>query len=218
MSAAPEPSVPPPRPAPHPSRPPPPEPGPALPEPGPALPEPGSPAPWLAEPFPHLAVVAQAGAGFLLLGLAGSAGRASLGTAAVLPIVILGLAVMPGLISAPALVVLHQHGGRSASPEVVLRALVEAWMEAGRVAGGLASVVLFFSLTSLMGTELLFVSLGLAGLLGLSAARRRLRQAEQAVAKSPRGIGVLLWGWSVLTLLIGARLTWMAITWLQQAR
>jgi hypothetical protein len=160
--------------------------------------------------------IAQAGAGFLLLGLAGAAGRGTPQAAIVLPAVILGLAVLPGLIGAPALLVLHQHQSSAASPAKLIQALTEAWMEAGRLAGGLASVVLFFALTSMLGTELLFYALALAGWLGLGAARRRLRQVEHAAGGRPQRLGALLWAWTLLTTLIGARLTWMAIHWLRE--
>lgn len=178
--------------------------------------EPHPPAPWTAEPFPGPWRVAQAGAGFLLLGLAGAAGRGSLQAGLVLPVVILGLAVLPGIISAPALLVLHQFQGLAASPAKLLHALSEAWMEAGRVAGGLASVVLFFALTSLLGTKLLLLSLALAGWLGLAAARRRLGEVEHAAGGVARGLRGLLWTWTLLTTLIGARLAWMALLWLRE--
>jgi len=187
---------------------------PAMAAPPPAVREP--PAPWTAEPFPSPLRIAQAGAGFLLLGLAGAAGKGTLQAGLLLPLVILGLAVLPGIISAPALLVLHQFHGMAATPHRVIHALTEAWMEAGRLAGGLASVVLFFALTSMLGTELLFYGLALAGWLGLNAARRRLRQVEHAAGGNPRGAAGLLWGWTLLTTLIGARLTWMAVHWLQE--
>jgi hypothetical protein len=182
----------------------------------PPRPEPTPPAPWTAEAFPSAARVLQAGAGFLLLGLAGAAGKGTVEAAVLLPGVILGLAVLPGLIGVPALMVLHQHQRLAASPAKLLQALAEAWMESGRLAGGLASVVLFFALTSLMGTELLFYGLALAGWLGLAAARRRLREVEHAAGGNPRSLGGLLAAWTLLTTLIGARLTWMAIHWLQE--
>ncbi len=173
-------------------------------------------APWTAEPFPSAWRVAQAGAGFLLLGLAGAAGKGTLQAGLLLPAVILGLALLPGVIGAPALLVLHQHQGLAAAPAKLLHALCEAWMEAGRLAGGLAAVVLFFALTSLLGTELMFYSLALAGWLGLAAARRRLRDMEVAAGGQERALGGLLWAWTLLTTLIGARLTWMAIHWLRE--
>jgi len=172
-------------------------------------------AAWIPLPSPRLGVVLQAAAGFLLLGLAGSAGRASVQASLVLPLVVLGLAVLPGIIGAPALLVLHQYQGRAATPAGLLRALCEAWMEAGRLAGGLAAVVLFFALTSMMGTKLLFGALALAGWLGLSAARRRLRQVEHAAGGGRGAFGLLLWAWTLLTALVGARLTWMAVLWLR---
>ena len=39
---------------------------------------------------------------------------------------------------------------------------------------------------------------------------------EHAAGGRPRALGGLLWGWTLLTTLIGARLTWMAIRWLQE--
>jgi len=193
------------------------EPGPLTPHMAtPPAPEPHPPEPWTAEPFPNAWRVAQAGSGFLLLGLAGAAGKGTVTAGLLLPGVILGLAVLPGIIGAPALLVLHQYHGLAAAPAKLLQALTEAWMEAGRLAGGLASVVLFFALTSLMGTELLFYGLALAGWLGLAAARRRLRDVEHAAGGNPRGLNGLLWCWTLLTTLIGARLTWMAIHWLRE--
>ncbi len=179
-------------------------------------PEPKPPAPWTTAPFPSPWRVAQAGAGFLLLGLAGAAGKGSLQAGLLLPLVILGLAILPGIIGAPALLVLHQHKALAASPAKLLHALAEAWMESGRLAGGLASVVLFFAITSLMGTELMFYGLALAGWLGLGAARRRLRQVEHAAGGAPQRLQGLLWTWTLLTTLIGARLGWMGIRWLQE--
>ncbi len=181
----------------------------------PPSPRPGPPAAWTLEPFPGTVAVLQASAGFLLLGLAGAAGKGAAQAALLVPPLILGLAVLPGLIATPALIVLHQHRGLAASPSKLLQALTEAWMEAGRLAGGLASVVLFFALTSMMGTELMIYGLALAGWLGLNAARRRLRDVEHAAGGNVARFGTLLWSWTLLTTLIGARLTWIAVHWLQ---
>lgn len=171
-------------------------------------------APWTVEPFPSTGPLLRAAAGFLLLGLAAATGRTSIHAALALPPVVLGLAVVPGLIGAPALLVLHQHQKLEASPALVAQALTRAWMEAAGIAAGMAAVVLFFSLTSLLGTELLLISLAMSGWVGLSAARRRLKQAELAVG-SHRNPGGLAWLWSLLTMAVGARLGWMAILWLR---
>jgi hypothetical protein len=122
--------------------------------------------------------------------------------------------VLPGIIGAPALLVLHQHQGLAASPTLVAQALTRAWMEAAGVAAGMAAVVLFFSLTSLLGTELLLIALAMSGWVGLSAARRRLRQAERAVGSDRNPTG-LAWLWSLITLAVGMRLGWMAVLWLR---
>lgn len=168
-----------------------------------------------AERLPAAPALLRPLAGFLLLGLAGACGRGTLEAALWQAPVVLGLALLPGAMSAPLLLVLHQGCGLKASPGRLLGGVLGGFCAAGRLAAGLAPLVLFFALTSLRGTELLALSLGGSAWVGLAAARRALHAAEAEAGGSPSRMALLGLGWSALCGSIGLRLAWDAFHWLR---
>src|SRR5690606_16300846 len=103
-----------------------------------------------------------------LLGLLALGGAAALGGSSAGP----GLRLLPSVLlvelpalalTAPALIAVHQFLGLAAAPEQLAAALGRALIHAGRVAGGLAIVVLFFAATTRLATPMLVVSLAAVG-------------------------------------------------------
>ena len=148
-------------------------------------------------------------AGLVLLGLAGACARPEIAVfMAVLPT---GLFLVAGVMSAPLLLVLHQALGLAASPQRMAAALAQGARAAGGLAGGLAPAVLFFSLTSMRGSQALVVALLWAGWAGLRAARRHLTLAEtEAGGGRPFASAALAEAWCAVAMLLGLRLGWLA--------
>ena len=81
-------------------------------------------------------------------------------------------------------------------------------MEAGRLALGLAPIVLFFALTSERWDAALAIATAWSGLTGLRVARRRLARAEPVPGERTR-MGLLALGWTLLTALVGLRIAYL---------
>jgi hypothetical protein len=145
--------------------------------------------------------------GMVLFGLCAGLGAGDVEvTARVLPAHV-GPLLGALLLTAPALLVVHQFLGLQARPGDLVAALAHGVVGAGRVAAGLAPVALFFAAT----TSLWVVAIALGGLLiGLAAAAtaaHALCEAEWArgSAAAPR-FRALLGVWLVLGGLICLRL------------
>jgi hypothetical protein len=153
--------------------------------------------------------------GLLALGGAAALGGSPAGGVGVrlLPSVL--LVQLPALcLTAPALIAIHQFLGLGAAPEQLASALGRALIHAGRVAGGLAVVVLFFAATTRLATPMLACSLAAVGVftsatacVELSAAERR---AARAVAPS---FTLLLIAWLGLSWLVALRIGVNVATW-----
>jgi hypothetical protein len=117
------------------------------------------------------------------------------------------------VLTAPALVVLHQYLGLRASPASLVSALGRAFVLAGHVALALVPAQLFFSATSNLGLLLFGTFLATVGLWGLKAAGFWLLAAEkdaQETLTNPDRLRmeVLALGWAVLAALTGARIAY----------
>ncbi|MFH1469972.1 MAG: hypothetical protein ABIO70_36645, partial [Pseudomonadota bacterium] len=97
-------------------------------------------------------------------------------------------------------------------------ALLAGARAAGRLAGGLAPVVLFFALTSMRGSQALVLAMLWSGWAGLRAARRHLTRAEaEAGGQRAFASAALAEGWCLLAVLIGLRLGWLAFHLMHRA-
>jgi hypothetical protein len=142
-----------------------------------------------------------------LLGLLALGGAAALGG----PSAGLGVRMIPSVLlvelpalalTAPALIAVHQFLRLAAAPEALAAALGRALIHAGRVAGGLAIVVLFFAATTRLATPMLIVSLAAVGVFTSATACVELTAAERRAGVVVAPIFTLL--------LVG----WLALSWL----
>jgi hypothetical protein len=146
-----------------------------------------------------------------LLGLLALGGAAALGlpaTSAALrltpSVVLVDLAALA--LTAPALIAVHQFLRLSAQPEHLAAALGRALIHGGRVAFGLAVVVLFFSATTNLALVLLIASLLAVGVFTSATACVELTRAERAAGHGVRpGFTLLLLGWLLLGWMIALR-------------
>ena len=165
-------------------------------------------------PLPHSAAppvraqdVSLALLGLLALGGAAALGwPSSAGAARLVPSVV--LVELPALaLTAPALIAAHQFLRLAAPPEHLVAALGRAWIHAGRVAGALALVVLFFAATTRLAAPLLIASLAAVGVFTSATASVELHAAEQrASARVAPAFTLLLVGWIVLSWLVALRI------------
>lgn len=166
-------------------------------------------------------------AGYTVLGLAASSGAAEGIIVLKASPVVLGIALLPLLLTAPALLVVHQFFGFKASPKAVIASLGSGAGEAGRLALGLAPIVLFLSLGSMPWGVVLGVSLCWAILRGLRATVGALRRAEelasvlpveapdpQKMARPASGITPLGLAWWLLVALMSLRLAILLVPYL----
>lgn len=146
-----------------------------------------------------------------LLGLLALGGAAALG----LPATSAALRLTPSVVlidlgalalTAPALIAVHQFLRLSAQPEHLAAALGRALIHGGRVAFGLAVVVLFFSATTNLALVLLITSLLAVGVFTSATAYVELTAAERAAGHrvAPR-FTLLLLGWLLLGWMIALR-------------
>jgi len=158
-------------------------------------------------PSPALRTVLGSLGGMVVLGLATSLGSGS--AAVVAPGSLLVLAPLLGavLLTAPALLALHQFLRLSARPEAMVAALAHALVAGGRVALGVAPVGLFFAATTAQWPLVLLLGFALCGVVTAAVAVGSLRSVEAAHAGtlSPR-FEALVFGWAGLTTLIALRI------------
>lgn len=111
------------------------------------------------------------------------------------------------VLTAPALLAVHQFLGLSAAPERLVVALARAVVAAGRVALGLVPVVLFFAATSTLWPIALAAAVAVPGIAMACVAIVDLRDAESSEIVMPPRFALLLVGWAGLALLIALRIT-----------
>jgi len=146
-----------------------------------------------------------------LLGLLALGAAAGLGSPAFTP----GLRLIPSVLlvelaslalGSPALIAAHQFMGLAAAPEALAAALGRALIHAGRVAGGLALIVLFFGATTRLAAPMLLIALAGVGVFTSVTACAELRAAERRAATVVAPMfSLLLLGWLSLSWLIAAR-------------
>jgi len=109
-------------------------------------------------------------------------------------------------LTAPALIAVHQFLRLGAAPEQLAAALGRALIHAGRVAGGLAVVVLFFAATTRLATPMLAVALAGVGVFTSATACVELTAVERRAARvvAP-AFTLLLIGWLSLSWLVALR-------------
>jgi hypothetical protein len=156
-------------------------------------------------------------AGFTTLGLAAGAGAMDLATALRAPVAVAGAVVAALLLAGPALVVSHPLLGLSARPSALVGALSLSVARAGRLAMGLAPVVLFFAVTTpRWEAALLLAGLWVAGSLVRSLPANLVAAERGAAPEHPASASTLLvaWGWTALLVLVLLRVSWLAATFL----
>ena len=112
-------------------------------------------------------------------------------------------------LTVPALLVAHPFLALRASPQALLAAIARPFTRVGDVALGLAPTLLVFRATSGLAPALLALSLLALAILGFSLATRHLVEAERLATADLWSLGkttALVWAWSGLAFLIGARL------------
>jgi hypothetical protein len=146
-----------------------------------------------------------------LLGLLALGGAAALGmppgSAALRlapSVILVDLAALA--LTAPALIAVHQFLRLAASPEALAAGLGRALIHGGRVAGGLAVVVLFFSATTNLALPMLLAALGAVGVFTTATAGVELTRAERAAARviAP-SFSLLVFAWMALSWIIALR-------------
>lgn len=170
------------------------------------------PLPGLAHPAPapfRTRDLSLALLGLLALGGAAALGGSPAGGGVGLRLVPSVLLVqLPALgLTAPALIAIHQFLGLGAAPEQLASALGRALIHAGRVAGGLAVVVLFFAATTRLATPMLACSLAAVGVFTSATACMELSAAERRAARvvAP-SFTLLLVAWLGLSWLVALRI------------
>ncbi|TNE88784.1 MAG: hypothetical protein EP330_13415 [Deltaproteobacteria bacterium] len=164
-------------------------------------------------PVPTLVDLAVSIGQFALLGAACGVGAGEIGMAA--RTVPSGLVVGTGalVMTAPALVVMHQYLGLAADPDQLVHTLSRGFVRAGRLAVGFAPLGLFFSTTTNLWALFLALALGGIGItiLGRLVWELRLVEVEHpAPSPTSRGLtmSLLTAGWAGLATLIALRLAW----------
>lgn len=162
---------------------------------------------------PGLADTAVAIAQFALLGAACGLGSGEMGTAArtVPSGLVVGLGAL--VMTAPALVVMHQFLGLAASPDALVHTLTRGLVRGGALAFGFAPMALFFSTTTNLWALFLAGVLAAIGATVLTRLVFELRLVEvQHPAPGPTSRGftmtLLTAAWAGLALLISLRLAW----------
>jgi hypothetical protein len=110
------------------------------------------------------------------------------------------------VLTAPALLAVHQFLGLDAAPERMIAALARAVDHGGRIALGLVPLALFFAVTTGLWPLVLAAAVVLPGLAMTAVALLGLREAETAAEVMPPRFALLLVGWAVLWLAIAVRI------------
>lgn len=158
------------------------------------------------EAIPSVTQVIAAVAAMSAVACASALGAADVGTMArAIPALVapsLGAAVL----TAPALLAVHQFLGLDAPPERLVAAIARALVQGGRVALGLVPIALLFAVTSSLWPLVLAAAVLVPGITMTVVALVGLRAAEtDAAVMSPR-FALLLVGWAGLWLAIALRI------------
>lgn len=110
------------------------------------------------------------------------------------------------VLTAPALVAIHQFLGLHAPPQRLVVALARAFVASGRIALGLVPVALFFSATSGLWPLVLAGTMAITGVAMAAVALVELRSIETTALVMPPRFALLLVGWCALGVLIAIRI------------
>lgn len=165
-----------------------------------------SPATLELPPTHSLPTVLGALGGMALLGLATTLGSGAVEVIAPGTVLLLASLLGATLLTAPALLALHQFLKLSARPEAMISALAHALVAGGRVAMGVAPVGLFFAATTSQWPLVLLAGFALCGVVTAMVAVGSLRAVEAAAGSPSARFGGLVLGWAGLTTLIALRI------------
>jgi hypothetical protein len=112
------------------------------------------------------------------------------------------------VLTAPALVAIHQFLGLDAAPQRLVAALARAFVTSGRIALGLVPVALFFAATSSLWPLVLAAAIAIPGVAMAAVALVELRSAETSALVMPPRLALLLVGWCALGVLIAIRIAY----------
>lgn len=116
------------------------------------------------------------------------------------------------MLTAPALVAIHQFLGLNAPPQRLVIALARAFVASGRIALGLVPLALFFSATSGLWPLVLGGAIAISGVAMAAVALVELRAIETAELVMPPRFALLLVGWCGLGVLIAIRIAFEVAT------
>lgn len=166
---------------------------------------------------PPVGQVLVAAAAMAAAGAAAALGSGELDVAARASAMLMGPALGAMVLTAPALLAVHQFLGLHAPPERIVAALARALVAGGRVALGLVPVALFFAATSGLWALAMAGVVAVPAIVMAAVALVHLHGAEQSSAPPRSRFGLLVIGWATLTLAIGARLMLSVAGYVQQA-
>lgn len=158
------------------------------------------------EAIPGVTQVIASVAAMAAVSCAAALGAADLGTMGRAIPALVAPALGAAVLTAPALLAVHQFLGLDAPPERLVAAIARALVHGGRVALGLVPIALLFAVTSSLWPLVLALAVLVPGLTMTVVALVGLRAAEtDAPVMSPR-FALLLIGWAGLWLAIALRI------------
>jgi hypothetical protein len=159
-----------------------------------------------AEAIPSVTKVMGSVAAMAAVACAAALGAADVGTMARAIPALVAPALGAAVLTAPALLAVHQFLGLDAPPERLVAAIARALVQGGRVALGLVPIALLFAVTSGLWPLVLALAVLVPGITMTAVALVGLRAAESdARVMSPR-FALLLIGWSTLWIAIALRI------------
>jgi hypothetical protein len=159
-----------------------------------------------AEAIPSVTEVMGSVAAMAAVACAAALGAADVGTMVRAIPALVAPALGAAVLTAPALLAVHQFLGLDAPPERLVAAIARALVHGGRVALGLVPIALLFAVTSGLWPLVLVTAVLVPGITMTAVALVGLRAAETAApVMSPR-FALLLVGWATLWLAVALRI------------
>lgn len=169
---------------------------------------PAPPSSVIADPeaIPSVTQVIASVAAMAAVSCAAALGAADVGTMARAIPALVAPALGAAVLTAPALLAVHQFLGLDAPPERLVAAIARALVDGGRVALGLVPIALLFAVTSSLWPLVLALAVLVPGLTMTVVALVGLRAAETDAAVMAPRFALLLVGWAGLWLAIALRI------------
>lgn len=155
---------------------------------------------------PPVAHVLGAVAAMAAVAAAAALGAADVGTLVRAIPALVAPALGAAVLTAPALLAVHQFLGLDAPPERLVAAIARALVAGGRVALGLVPIALLFAVTSGLWPLVLVLAVLVPGVTMTAVALVGLRGAETTAPVMPPRFALLLVGWAGLWLAIALRI------------